>query len=199
MGTIRAGENYTFSASTQVGKVNVTFTGRTSQSVQITEKLSFIYTAAEKYDAVTLRYTGYSYFVKWAKLEPGLIATKFLPPDRATEIVRCQRYIQKIGGWWKWIATGFVSKTNQVAYFPIILQRKMRDVPTLEIRNKEQIKVMGGNIHTNIVDLEGFQHASENYYNISFTLPENVSVETKRDMVVLYFGENVEFLFRAYL
>ena len=199
LGIIRAGENYTFSASTQVGNVDVKLIGRTSCSVQITEKLSFIYTAAEKYDAVTLRYTGYSYFVKWAKLEQGLIATKFLPPDRATEIVRCQRYIQKIGGWWEWIATGFVSKTNRVAYFPLVLQSKMRDVPTLEIKNKEQIKVMGGNIHTNIVDLEGFQHASENYYNISFTLPETVSVETERDMVTLYFGENVEFLFRAYL
>lgn len=31
-------------------------------------------------------------YVKWVKLEPGTVATKFVPPDPATELLKCQRY-----------------------------------------------------------------------------------------------------------
>lgn len=35
--------------------------------------------------------------IKWAKLELGSVATPFVPPDKATELVKCQRYYQRIG------------------------------------------------------------------------------------------------------
>lgn len=133
----------------------------------------------------------------WAKLEVGDVVTMYIPPVRTFELLKCKRYFQKIGGWWKWMTNGFVSQTNKVAYFPLVLQREMRTVPTITIKNKDQIEVVGCNIHANIVDLEGFQHASENYYNISFTLQDDVKVENVRDAVTLYFGKNVELYFNA--
>ena len=34
--------------------------------------------------------------IKWAKLELGSVATPFVPPDRATELLKCKRYYQKV-------------------------------------------------------------------------------------------------------
>ena len=34
--------------------------------------------------------------IEWVKLENGIIATPFVPPDPATELLRCQRYYQRI-------------------------------------------------------------------------------------------------------
>lgn len=136
--------------------------------------------------------------VEWMKLEMGREATAFVPPNRTEELLKCKRYYQKLGGWWKYMSAGFVKRATKVASFPLIVgTTSMRVTPTLTISNKENIKVIGGNINTDIVDLEGFQHASENYYSISFTLPENLEVERVNEMVLLYFGENVELQFDA--
>lgn len=136
--------------------------------------------------------------LNWVKIEEGSQSTKFVHPDYTTELLRCKRYFQKLGGWWKYMSAGFVKRATKVASFPLVVgTTSMRVTPTLTISNKENIKVIGGNINTDIVDLEGFQHASENYYSISFTLPENLEVERVNEMVLLYFGENVELQFDA--
>lgn len=39
--------------------------------------------------------TGNSIKLEWIKLEPGPVATRFCPPDPATELAKCQRYYYK--------------------------------------------------------------------------------------------------------
>lgn len=45
----------------------------------------------------TFLLTGDNVTIEWAKLEYGDNATAFVPPDSVLELLRCQRYLQKIG------------------------------------------------------------------------------------------------------
>lgn len=42
--------------------------------------------------------TIYSFTLKWVKLEVGPVATQFVPPDPATELLKCQRYYFALNG-----------------------------------------------------------------------------------------------------
>lgn len=139
LGTIQAGKTYTFSTCTQVDRnIDVKFTGRTSKTVQITSALSFIYTAAETYDAITLRYTGYSYFIEWVKLEEGAIKTKYIRPDPDVELLKCQRYcftfLDSEGLYAPTLGYGYTdNQTKARMSFPTPI--RMRTVPTLTFQS----------------------------------------------------------------
>jgi len=66
------------------------------------------------------------YTLRWAKLEIGGDATAFVPPDPATELVKCQRYFVRFGTRYGWFGTGFTSSTNR-ARLSQALPVSMRD------------------------------------------------------------------------
>lgn len=55
-------------------------------------------TATASYNDSTKTFTivGNSAVLNWAKLEYGSVATPFIPPDPATELMKCMRYYEKI-------------------------------------------------------------------------------------------------------
>ena len=68
--------------------------------------------------------------IEWVKLELGSIATPFVPPDPATELVKCQRYYckqEKINT----VSIINTSYANVSANFPT----EMRTTPTVTIRS----------------------------------------------------------------
>lgn len=71
-------------------------------------------------------------YVKWVKLEPGTVATKFVPPDPATELLKCQRYYiafnenAPFNGW-------IFSATSVRITIPV--PTAMRESPTLVFPN----------------------------------------------------------------
>lgn len=69
---------------------------------------------------------GNSLKLAWVKLEIGGDATAFVPPDPATELVKCQRYFVRFGTRYGWFGTGFTSSTNR-ARLSQALPVSMRD------------------------------------------------------------------------
>ena len=72
--------------------------------------------------------TSNSIYIDWVKLEPGTVATKFVPPDPATELLKCQRYYiafnenAPFSGW-------IFSATSARITIPV--PTAMREAPTL--------------------------------------------------------------------
>ena len=55
-------------------------------------------------------YQNYQMTIEWVKLEVGQVATQFIPPDPATELMKCQKYYKEIRG----IYTVSVVSTNEI-------------------------------------------------------------------------------------
>lgn len=56
--------------------------------------------------------------IEWVKLELGSVATPFVPPDPATELLKCQRYFQKYSN--GTIGTGYaISGTQAIVFLPL--------------------------------------------------------------------------------
>ena len=83
-------------------------------------------------------YTNYT-VVQWAKLEVGSFPTIFTPPDPATELLKCQRYYQKISGLNNHFGSGFIVATY-IAGTIINLPTPLNKKPTV---------VLNGNIYLN--------------------------------------------------
>ena len=81
-------------------------------------------------------YTNYT-TVQWAKLEVGSFPTIFTPPDSATELLKCQRYYQKISGLNNHFCSGFIA-ANYIAATIINLPTSLNKKPTV---------VLNGNIY----------------------------------------------------
>lgn len=97
-------------------------------------------------DSVQLYHRGNAYgvypvketIVYWMKLEIGSLATPFVPPDPATELMKCQRYYQVIGEG----LTVFTRTQNEVLCYGN-LRTGMRAKPVLRLRtNNVKIAVM---------------------------------------------------------
>ena len=73
--------------------------------------------------------TTYSFTLKWVKLEVGNAPTQFVPPDPATELLKCQRYYYRSG------LIGFDKTTLNIHYavfnvkFPVSMYR----IPTVTL------------------------------------------------------------------
>ncbi len=83
--------------------------------------------------------------LRWVKLELGSIATPFVPPDPATELLKCQRYYQLIRG-------SIPCLHHDVRYgcfFCGSLPIPMRDIPTIIWPQFDQTSLMVGTDKTN--------------------------------------------------
>lgn len=78
----------------------------------------------------TFTITGNGVTVSWAKLETGSAATPFIPPDPATELMKCQRYYQVIDPGSP--AFGVVRNSSQIR-MPYNIICPMRTNPTLTL------------------------------------------------------------------
>lgn len=66
--------------------------------------------------------------VEWVKLEPGTVATPFVPPNPAVELAKCQRYLYKIPSVSRYRSTHLNSKLID---FAIPVPTSMRTLPSL--------------------------------------------------------------------
>ena len=64
----------------------------------------------------------------WAKLELGSAATPFVPPDPATELAKCQRYLLKLS---QWSAYRAVHSNVNYMEFAVPIPESMRVSPTI--------------------------------------------------------------------
>lgn len=67
--------------------------------------------------------------VKWLKLEYGNIATPFIPPNKALELLKCERYIFVLPNDSSYIAS--TSGAATTAYMIVPLPTEMRTIPTI--------------------------------------------------------------------
>lgn len=116
LGTFKIGETYTASAKVDGEVHSYTFT--VEENVQ---KISQIFGYGWYFN--TIQNWGNSNFisinvnvnnehvfhVEWVKLELGSVATPFVPPDQASELLKCQRYGEPIG---YNVQTGYSNKQN---------------------------------------------------------------------------------------
>lgn len=80
----------------------------------------------------------YYFIVEWMKLEAGDIATMYVPPNQAEELVKCQRYYQEVtGGFFATIVT-----TDRIT-FSVPIYGKMRTNPTAKLKN-DNINTLNG-------------------------------------------------------
>ena len=93
--------------------------------------------------------------LNWAKLELGSVATPFLPPDPATELAKCQRYLFVLPQWSRWRMCEYTSKFLR---FEIPTPIKMRIKPTLI--NSENFVIRSIDI---VNELDGFTYEADNY------------------------------------
>ena len=96
-------------------------------------KVTFEWQEATKYRIVINNTNCSHYKIKWAKLEPGSIATPFIPPDPATELVKCQRYYYNSNG-----QIVFCARSGMVPYQNYYtLPVTMRANPTITVYDAE--------------------------------------------------------------
>lgn len=88
-------------------------------------------TASANYDDTTKTFTivGENAVLNWAKLEYGKTATPFVPPEPATELVKCQRYYQVVDLGQPVFAMG---NGASIIRFGVTLPTAMRANPTAE-------------------------------------------------------------------
>ena len=98
-------------------------------------KVTFEWQEATKYRIVINNTNCSHYKIKWAKLEPGSIATPFIPPDPATELAKCQRYYQRLSGFNTTYGVGFIGGRTY-ATINIALANPMRIAPTIAINGE---------------------------------------------------------------
>lgn len=105
--------------------------------------------------------------VEWAKVELGGVATEFVPPLIAEELLKCQRYYCKIK---KRLCSGYSSEgLNHLLYITIPFSTTMRAQPSIK-RTDDWLAYFGGMnviiLKTKTLVLEGFDGNSITY-NIS--------------------------------
>ena len=98
---------------------------------------------------------GNSLKLTWVKLEAGSAATPFVPPDPATELLKCQRYLFVLPQWGRWRMCEYTSKFLR---FEIPTPIKMRIKPTLI--NSENFVIRSIDI---VNELDGFTYEADNY------------------------------------
>ena len=79
--------------------------------------------------------------LEWVKLEPGNKATPFVPPHPALELLKCQRYYQKLSGKFQFIGSGFTTGTTAVIVVPV--PTTMRTAPTVSLNGTLYINTTG--------------------------------------------------------
>lgn len=70
--------------------------------------------------------------IKWMKLEYGTVATPFVPPDPAIELLKCQRYYQRIGRMMRHVGSGIIIKNCAMIVCPLATNMRITG-PTINI------------------------------------------------------------------
>lgn len=82
--------------------------------------------------------TNFKCKIKWAKLELGEIATPFVSPNHASELLKCKYYYQQIIGEF----VPYIYADNNI-YIAAKIDGSMRCVPTMKFKNKIFNNVQG--------------------------------------------------------
>ncbi|MSS63190.1 hypothetical protein [Velocimicrobium porci] len=69
-------------------------------------------------------------WIEWAKLEVGSLATPFVPPDPATELLKCQRYYEKIDSY---VVLPYAD--GGLSSIPFKVEKRLWPTVKLEIKN----------------------------------------------------------------
>ena len=85
--------------------------------------------------------------IKWIKLELGSVATPFVPPDPASELLKCQRYYYEMSQSYELPNCGPYGTTSY-RRGNIIFHTTMRSIPTITFDSNDS-SVAVGNISTN--------------------------------------------------
>ena len=94
--------------------------------------------------AKTFTITGNGDVISWAKLEIGCAATAFIPPDPATELLKCRRYYRTLNR-----GTTAYSYNDTSLVFVLPFDTPMRNVtPSISILNTARLCWSGGWLET---------------------------------------------------
>lgn len=104
LGTFKIGETYTASAKVDGEVHSYTFTVEENvQKVSQTFGYGWLFNTIQNWgnsDFISINVNvnnEHVFHVEWVKLELGSVATPFVPPDPASELLKCQRYGEPIG------------------------------------------------------------------------------------------------------
>lgn len=145
------GKQVTFSASIDgtIMSVTATISNTTNELAKLTTDFGYLRVYAQQDKRVEFEFyinKGASINIDWAKVETGTITTPFVPPNPATELVKCQRYLLKLNGD---LPTGMIYSTNGIWF--LIPGFNMRTTPSIE-KNNLGIKATHGSDGTVITD-----------------------------------------------
>lgn len=75
-------------------------------------------------------------YLDWVKLEKGSVSTMFVPPDTASELLKCQRYYQKLR-----LQGCATSASNATTIYPaVLLMASLRIRPTLTVQTYPDVR-----------------------------------------------------------
>ena len=126
---------------------------------------------------------GNSLKLAWVKLEVGDGATPFVPPDPATELAKCQRYLFVLPQWSRWRMCEYTSKFLR---FEIPTPIKMRIKPTLI--NSENFVIRSIDI---VNELDGFTYEADNYTGNELLIKAIKDSHDRTDGVIVASNGNV--------
>ena len=126
---------------------------------------------------------GNSLKLTWVKLEAGSAATPFVPPDPATELAKCQRYLFVLPQWSRWRMCEYTSKFLR---FEIPTPIKMRIKPTLI--NSENFVIRSIDI---VNELDGFTYEADNYTGNELLIKAIKDSHDRTDGVIVASNGNV--------
>lgn len=110
--------------------------------------------------------------IHWVKLELGDRATPFVPPHSATELLKCQRYYQRISGNYTHIGSGYSTKNAAVIVCSLITSLRIH--PTINLNGTIYIN---SDVFNGVNGLPSTEFASPPNANQSaFVLPLKVAI-----------------------
>lgn len=125
------------------------------------------------------------YTVKWIKLELGSAATPFVPPDPATELLKCQRYLYRLTQWGR---VRLCEYTANFLRFVIATPVVMRAKPSLI--NGDNLVVRSLNINE---ELPGFTYEVDSCPGNQILIKANKANHGVTDGTIVASGGDVLF------
>lgn len=124
---------------------------------------------------------GASITLKWIKLEQGAVATPFVTPNKAEELVKSQRYYAYIYG------TLYGYLTNSVLYVNINEIKNMRTKPTISKWSRPLYLYGGGHLFANSSD-SNFTFRAFGYYgdmevSISNSILQEINTSFNKQLI----------------
>ena len=97
--------------------------------------------------------TGNSLKLAWVKLESGSLATPFVPPDPATELAKCQRYLYVLRG--SLLRAGLAEAySTSYALFYLYAPASFRTVPSVSFENVVLSSTKDGSVYSEAASIQ---------------------------------------------